>query len=60
MQIITAKVSIGKSKKITEINFLLSDFIRIQNNILILKNERKIFKLSTDEKNNLIKSIIQL
>lgn len=52
---ITTIVTIGKSKKEIAYTFLKSDFIRIEGDELILKNEHRHIKIVDDQ----IKSVIE-
>ncbi len=51
---ITAIVTIGKSKKEVAYTFLKSDFIRIEDDQLILKNEHRTLKVDLEQIKNIV------
>ena len=54
MKTISVFVCIGKSKKITDLTFLASDFVRIENDMLYLKNDERRLKLDYENKMQLL------
>lgn len=49
MKLITAYLCIGKSKALVTYTFKAEDFIRIENEKLILKNEERVLKLPEEQ-----------
>lgn len=60
MKTASCYVSIGKSKVSVQITFWISDFIRIEGDFLILKNEERKIKISEENKIQLILQLNQL
>lgn len=54
MNLITAFVSVGKSKELTTYIFHERDFIRIENNILFIKDENRMLKIDEECKRQII------
>lgn len=54
LNVITAQVTIGKSKELIDYIFHERDFIRIENNILHIKDEHRILKIDEENKRQII------
>lgn len=54
LQLITAHVTIGKSKEIVNYIFHERDFIRIEKEFLIIKDEERVLKVSEETKRQII------
>jgi len=54
INVITAQVTIGKSKELIDYIFHERDFIRIENNILHIKDEHRTLKIDEENKRQII------
>ncbi len=54
LNVITAHVTIGKSKELIEYIFHERDFIRIENGQLIIKNDDRVLKIDEETQKQII------
>jgi hypothetical protein len=60
MKLITAHVTIGKSKEVVNYLFLDRDFDRIENDRLYLKNDDRVLKIDEETKRQIVFQINHL
>lgn len=60
MKTASCYVTIGKSKSLIQITFWISDFIKIEGDFLVLKNENRRLKISEESKRQLLIQLNEL